>query len=270
MDKSLLRRRSKKLAPAPRVTVEGRRATVVADPNAPAVIVRPAPGRVAVRREFRPTEIRSPDLGIWFDRAAKDSLLIMDVAPNSAVAKLGFIEGDRILAVNAAKVNNERDFVKLLFAAERRDQPAEVLIIRKNKEQVVVVDPAVLEDEYRLVKHDPMEEFGLVVDDRYDDRIVVWKVVPRSPAFYAGFRPGDVVTTFRGQPVAERKVFVESFTALEPGMVDFEVRRGDRVRPLQVEVPASVNVGSADVERISERREERIENRIERRNDRRN
>jgi S1-C subfamily serine protease len=115
----------------------------------------------------------------------------------------------------------------------------------------------------------------LVVDDRYDDRIVVWKVMPRSPAFYAGFRPGDVVTTFRGQPVAQRQAFVESFTSLEPGMVDFEVRRGDRVRPLQVEVPGSANVGSAnvgsaDVERISERREQRIENRVNRRNDRKN
>jgi C-terminal processing protease CtpA/Prc len=229
-----------------------------------------------VRREFRPAAIRAPDVGIWFDRAARDSLLIADVAPNSSVARLGFIEGDRILAVNGVKVGREADFIKLLFAAERRDQPAEVLIIRKNKEQVILVDPAVLQEEYVVVRHDPMEQFGLVVDDRYDDRIVVWKVVPRSPAFYAGLRSGDVITRFRGQPIAGRQAFVESFATLEPGVVDVEVRRNDRARPLQVELPREWNVAapneSGDVrgeERPAARREERRRERAEERREER-
>jgi predicted metalloprotease with PDZ domain len=233
---------------------------VVSEP-APAAVITPAPRPgVVVRREFRPAAIRAPDVGIWFDPAATDSLLIADVAPNSTIARLGFIEGDRILAVNGAKVTREADFVKLLFAAERRDQPAEVLIIRKNKEQVILVDPAILMEEYVVVRQDPMERFGLVVDDRYDDRIVVWKVVPRSPAFYAGFRSGDVITTFRGRPVTGRQAFVDSVVALEPGVAEFEIRRGERVRPLRVEVPREWNVSAPN-----DVREERIDDRVERR-----
>jgi len=275
----LPRARKAEKAP-PRVIVEQPRAVVaqpaVVAPAAPAVVAPAAPAPavravrpgVVVRREFRPTEIRAADVGIWFDRAAKDSLLIADIAPDSAVARLGFIEGDRILAVNGVKVNNEPDFIKLVFAAERRAQPVEVLVVRKNKEQVILVDPAVLQNEYLVVRQDPTERFGLVVDDRYDDRIVVWKVIPRSPAFYAGLRSGDVITKFRGQPIAARKAFVESFTTLEPGPVAVEVRRGERVRPLEVDLPREWNVSSID-ERSDDRRQDSRDARIDERSERR-
>jgi S1-C subfamily serine protease len=208
-----------------------------------------ADGRTT-RRTFRVAEIRSPDIGIWFDPAATDSLVIADIATTGPIAALGFEEGDRILEVNHVKVNRETDFIKLLFATKARDGRVEVLIVRKNKEMVIPVEPALLEEHYVVVRHDPLEQLGLVVDDRYDDRVVVWKVIPQSPAFYAGFRTGDVITRFGDQRVAARKGFVEIVEKIQPGIVAVEVDRARRMRPMRIEVPREWNVGYRGVTRV--------------------
>ena len=161
--------------------------------------VRRSPSKGGPHGEFLVSEIRAPDIGIWFDPAATDSLVIADIAPTGRVAQLGFEEGDRILEVNGVKVTRETDFIKLLFATKAREGRVEVLLVRKNKETVVGVEPALLVEEYVAVRHDPLEQFGVVVDDRHDDRVVVWKVIPRSPAFYGGIKPGDVITRFGDQ-----------------------------------------------------------------------
>ena len=153
------------------------------------------------------------------------------------------IEGDRILEVNRVKVNRETDFIKLLFATKERDGRVEMLIVRKNKEMVLVVEPALLIEHYSVVRRDPLEQLGLVIDDRYDDRVVVWKVVPRSPAFYGGIRPGDVITRFGDQRVVERKVFGELVEKVQPGTVVVEVDRAKRLRPIRIDVPREWTVG---------------------------
>jgi len=225
----------------PRIPATVRVKTVdspAAEPAAAAVTVAPT-----TRREFRVVDIRPPDIGIWFDPAATDSLLIADIATTGPIAQLGFKEGDRILEVNHVKVNRETDFIKLLFATKQRDGRVEVLLIRKNKEMVIVVEPALLIEHYVAVEHDPLEQLGLVVDDRYADRVLVWKVIPRSPAFYAGIRPGDVITRFGDQRVVERKGFVAMVEKVQPGAVAVEVNRAQRTRPIRIEVPRDWSVG---------------------------
>ena len=213
-----------------------------------------------VRREFRVSDLRAPDVGIWFDPAATDSLVIADIATTGPIAQLDFQEGDRILEVNRVKVTRETDFIKLLFATKARDGRVEVLIVRKNKEMVIPVEPALLLEHYAVVRHDPLEQLGLVVDDRYDDRVVVWKVIPRSPAFYGGIRPGDVITRFGDRRVVERKAFGEVVQSIQPGVVTVEVNRARRTRPIQIEVPREWNVAHYD-----EREPVRADRRIERR-----
>jgi S1-C subfamily serine protease len=215
--------------------------TVEAQAVEPAVTATPVVP--TARREFRVVDIRPPDIGIWFDPAATDSLLIADIATTGPIAQLGFQEGDRILEVNHVKVNRETDFIKLLFATKERDGRVEVLLIRKNKEMVIVVEPALLIEHYVTVQRDPMEQLGLVVDDRYADRVLVWKVIPRSPAFYAGIRPGDVITRFGDQRVVERKGFVAMVEKVQPGAVAVEVNRAQRTRPIRIEVPRDWTVG---------------------------
>jgi S1-C subfamily serine protease len=213
-------------------------AQVVAEPGAAVAV-----DARTTRREFRVVDIRPPDIGIWFDPTATDSLVIADIATTGPVAALGFQEGDRILEVNRVKVNRETDFIKLLFATKARDGRVEVLIVRKNKEMVIPVEPALLEEHYVVVRHDPLEQLGFVVDDRYDDRVVVWKVLPRSPAFYAGLRPGDVITRFGDQRVVQRKAFTGLVEKVEPGVLTVEVDRAKRTRPIRIDVPREWNVG---------------------------
>jgi len=230
---------------------------------------------------FRASDIRSADIGLWFDRSARDGLVISDIASQGAIAKLGFREGDRIVSVNGQRVSRDNDFIQYLFADNVRNDRVKVVVLRDNQEEVVYVQPNVLVDEYSNVQSDPLEEFGVVVDDRYDDRIVVWKVIPRSPAYYAGIRAGDVLVTFRGQPLASRQDFVRVVTNLDEGSVPVQVRRGDRTRDYAVDVPRMDNRAerrtamrpNVDVERPNENREARIEdrreNRVENRNDNR-
>jgi S1-C subfamily serine protease len=143
-------------------------------------------------------------------------------------------------------VTRETDFLKLLFATKARDGRVDILLVRKNKEMVVPVEPALLREHYMTVRHDPLERLGLVVDDRYDDRVMVWKVIPRSPAFYAGIRQGDVITRWGDQRIMERKAFTELVPSIQPGMVALEVNRGSRVRPLRLQVPRELRVGTSD------------------------
>jgi S1-C subfamily serine protease len=191
-------------------------------------------------------DLRAPDVGIWFDPTATDSLVIAAIAETGPIAQLGFKEGDRILEVNHVKVNRETDFIKLLFATKARDGRVEVLVVRKNKEMVIPVEPALLLDYVAVVRHDPLEQLGLVIDDRYDDRVVVWKVLPRSPAFYAGFRPGDVITRFGDRPIAQRQAFGEVIQTLRPGVVAVEINRAQRARPIRIEVPKDWSVDQTE------------------------
>jgi predicted metalloprotease with PDZ domain len=225
--------------------------------------VRTEPGaRVTVERRsdrptFRVAEIRAPDIGIWFDPAATDSLVIADIATTGPIAQLDLQEGDRILEVNGVKVTRETDFLKLLFATRERERRVDVLLVRKNKEMVIGVEPALLADHYTVVRHDPLEQLGLVVDDRYDDRVVVWKVLPRSPAFYGGIRPGDVITRFGDQRVVHRKDISHVVETVRPGALVVEVDRARRVRPIRIEVPRDY-VGITE-ERDRSGREVRVE-----------
>jgi C-terminal processing protease CtpA/Prc len=223
---------------------------------------------------FRASDVRSADIGVWFDRSSRDGLVISDIASKGAITKFGFREGDRIVSVNGHRVNRDNDFVQYLFADDARNGRVKVIVMRDNVEEVVYVEPNLLMDEYSYNETDPLEQFGLVLDDRYDDRIVVWKVIPRSPAYYAGIRAGDVFTTFRGQPVTSRQDFVKVVSNLDAGNVPVQVRRGDRVRDYAVDVPRyeqrTAMRPNVDVERPNERREARIEDRRENRSDNKN
>jgi C-terminal processing protease CtpA/Prc len=126
---------------------------------------------------------------------------------------------------------------------------------------------------------DPLRSFGVIVDDRRPSEVLVVRVIPDSPAFVAGIRPGDVITTFRGNPVRGRSQFVEVIQQVPPGQVAVQVNRNRQVRDLTVDmprVPSSTAVRRSaarpdyDIDRPAiERREERRENRIERREERR-
>ena len=120
-----------------------------------------------------------------------------------------------------------------------------------------------------IAKQDPLERFGIILDDRYSDRLLIWRVIPRSPAYYSGTRAGDVITTFHCKPVKAQQEFVQTVQTMKSGPVDVVVDRNKQARN-QVEVPQFNDKRAGrdvNVERTNQRREERVEDRVDRRND---
>jgi hypothetical protein len=231
-----------------------------------------------VDSRFSVENIRPADVGLWFGRSTGDGLIISDVATTgpmaSLISRIGFREGDQIVAVDGNRVTRQDDFTRYLFADEVLHERVPVVVMRDDRRQTLYVEPIRLIEQVQVVQHDPLEQFGIILDDRYDDRIVVWRVIQRSPAFYAGIQPGDVITTFHGQRVTSPDRFVQLVQRTDPGMISLEVNRNERVRQLDVDFPEFA--GQADrgmalrpefddpnVERLSERREDRIEDRRE-------
>jgi membrane-associated protease RseP (regulator of RpoE activity) len=177
--------------------------------------------------------LRGPDIGLWFARPSRSGLIISDVATTGPIARFGFLEGDRILTVNGQPVASEADFMRFLSSAN----PVEVVVFRNGRNQTIAIDPAFFTQESFAPVVEPLEQYGLVLDDRFNDRVVVWRVLPGTPAFYAGFRPGDVITELGGQTFTTPAQFAQAVVALPAGEVGLQVRRGNRTRDLLIDAP---------------------------------
>jgi C-terminal processing protease CtpA/Prc len=182
------------------------------------------------------SSMRGADLGIWFDRSVRNGLVIADVAADAALAQVGFVEGDRIVSVNGRTVTAEQDFLRMILADNIR-QPVNVVVMRGGTQETLVIDPVVIRERYTTVRTDPLERFGIILDDRIQDRLIVWRVIPRSPAFYAGIRAGDEITMFAGQRIADPTKFVQIVERTDPGMIPVQITRSGRVREIEVDFP---------------------------------
>ncbi|MDZ4820698.1 MAG: PDZ domain-containing protein [Planctomycetota bacterium] len=219
------------------------------------------------RDAIRGENLRSADIGVWFKRDTANGLIVADIGTGEFAKSIGLKEGDRIVSVSGHPVNREVDFMRALYIKQAQAQPLQVVVMRAGQEATVELHPAQLLAAYQRTSYDPMENFGVVLDDRYPDRVVIWRVLPRTPAYYAGFRPRDIITTFHGRPVtstADLTVLVEK---AEPGWLDVEVTRNQQTRKLEVEMAQQPAVG----ERTTFRRDLDINNqrRIERQDERR-
>jgi C-terminal processing protease CtpA/Prc len=99
-----------------------------------------------------------------------------------------------------------------------------------------------------------LEHFGVVLDDQYDDRIVIVEVYPNTPAYAAGLRAGDVITTWHGQRISTPREFTRVIERAEPGTVNFEYSRNDRT----VRADANLRRETFRNERATDRAERRI------------
>jgi S1-C subfamily serine protease len=196
---------------------------------------------------------------LWFNPTTRDGLVIADVVTTGPFARLGFLEGDRIVSVNGRRVLTEPDFMQFLMA--NNTNPVEVVVFRNGRNERIVVDPTILTQDNFIAEVSPLEEFGIVLDDRFNDRVVVWQVLPQSPAFYAGFRPGDVVTTLSGQPFRARSEFESAVSGMRAGQANVQVRRGTRTRDLVVDVPQFTRTAQRSA--VGQRGGDRIEGRTQ-------
>jgi hypothetical protein len=223
---------------------------------------------------FRADSLTARQLGVTFGRAGNRGLVIDNIARNAVLADVGLRRGDVIVSVADHRIGSEDQFIQWLFAQDLRNQPVRVVVLRDGRQVPIEVQPIRIIREIVNVRSDvdPLRQFGVVLDQRVADRVVVVRVVPESPAFVAGIRPGDVIVTLSGRPVRGPQQFVQVLQRVEPGQLAVEVNRARQTQQFRVDMPVRRTVArpDLDVDRPAiERREERRENRIERREERR-
>jgi hypothetical protein len=198
-----------------------------------------ASGRARASLQWQ--DLQSADLGLWFNRDTRDGLVIADVATQGPIARLGFREGDRIVSVAGQRITRQADFTRFLFSSNVRGR-VPVIVLRDGREQTIFMEPQVFLTHANSYQSDPLEQFGIILDDRVQDRVVVWRVMPRSPAFFAGIRGGDLIVSFNKQPIESSAQLGELAAQADTGPIAVEVQRGDRVRMVDLDLQASSNV----------------------------
>jgi len=186
------------------------------------------------RREFRAERVRSGDIGLFLRRGQRGPI-ISSLAQRGAATQSGLKEGDEILSVNGKVVTNEREFVDHLFA--NANQPAQVQVNREGEPVTVTLNPKAFADEHMANEPNRLSAMGLLLDDTVPDHVRVQAVVPGSPAFHAGLRPGDRITGFGGQRIQAITDFVRSIASTASGPANMEVNRNNQSRQLDIDVP---------------------------------
>lgn len=226
-------------APAPAPTVVAPASTVTTP--APAVTIT-APPAVAVP-VAQPLQVtRAADLGLWFSGMANDGLTISDLADTSIFTNAGFRVSDRILSINGQPIRTEAQFVEYMTSPTLGTPPVQVLIVRNGQEHLLTLSPAVINQ--GIVAHDPLYRYGLVIDDANPNQIVVQRVYPRTPAYYAGLRQGDVITTFGGQRVTSLSAFRQGLAQANVA-VPVQITRSGQLRDIRLEPVVNQSVHTA-------------------------
>lgn len=194
----------------------------------------------SARANLQWQDLQSADLGLWFNRDTRDGLIISDIGTEGPIARLGFQEGDRIVSVGGQRITRQADFTRFLFSSNAQGR-VPVIVFRDGREQTIYMEPQVFLTHANSYQSDPLERFGIILDDRVQDQVVVWRVMPRSPAFFAGIRGGDLIVSFNKQPIESSAQLGELAAKADTGPIAVEVQRGDRVRMVDLDLQASSN-----------------------------
>src|SRR5262249_1388902 len=148
--------------------------------------------------------------GLWFNsRPGVIGLVVADVATQGPFAQAGIREGDRIVSINGQPVTTEAQFVGTLAAPGAN---AATLVIHRNGQlgSLAIQPSAVMQ---KIAAADPLFQYGVVLNESNPSQMIVQRVFPRTPAFYAGLRAGDVITNINGQPITSLSRLAQSLRA---------------------------------------------------------
>lgn len=224
--------------------------------------------RDTARTERREDRRSARDLGLTFGKLNDRGLILSGVSRDSVAFKAGLRDSDVILSINGHRLERADDFDRWVYSGDRRER-VKIIVWRDGREEVVYFEPTVIWVEGSDVSYaDDYRYFGVSLDDRYNDRIVVRKVFPDSPAYAAGLREGDVITTWHNERIATPADFGRVIRRVEPGTVSFGYTRDAKT----VNADAKFAARAAREENRASREPAATpgtERRIERREDRR-
>jgi len=175
-------------------------------------------------------------MGLWFNRNSNQGLVISDVSSSGPISRAGFREGDQVVSVNGSRVASEQQFLTALASPQIQNQRVQVLVARNGQQVPLWVEPwSVMQSSSSgYAQNDPLEQFGLVLDDRYQFP-VVWKVTPRSPAYYAGIRNNDVIVTWNGQHVSHPQDLHQVAQQTQANEIPVQISRNRQLRQVTLE-----------------------------------
>jgi len=181
---------------------------------------------------------RGADIGLWFDRAHRNGLVVSDVSSSGPISRFGFREGDQIMSVNGQRVASEQQFISTLMSPQFANQRAQVMVWRNGQQVPVWVEPWVLNQGLQqtggYAQNSALEQYGIVLDDRYQAP-VVWKVTPRSPAYYAGIRGNDVIVAWNNQHVNDPDELSNVVGQTDRSEVPVQISRNRQLRNVTLE-----------------------------------
>lgn len=175
---------------------------------------------------------RGADYGIWFGAQANNGLVVSDITNNSVFANAGLREGDHIVSINGQQVASEAQFIQYLTSPTLGTQPVQIIVLRNGQQTTLTVQPNLLTQ--GVITHDPLYQYGLVLDNRNPNQIMVQQVYPRTPAYYAGIRQGDVITTLGGRNIANVNAFTQGLTQAN-GNVALGITRSGKTRNFEMQ-----------------------------------
>lgn len=179
------------------------------------------------RREAR--RMTREQLGINFGRLTQQGLAIASVTAESLLSKAGLRQGDHVLSVNGQPIKSADDFDKNLYTGDPSED-VKVTIFRDGKEEVLPLPPETL---YVDPGMSELSSFGLTLDAKYPERLIIVKVQPNTTGFAAGLRAGDEITTWNGKRVASPRDLARMIQQTESGTVEFEYLRDSKTMRAQ-------------------------------------
>ncbi len=183
------------------------------------------------------------DLAKQFGLERPIGALVGEVSPNGPAAKAGIQPGDVIIRYNGKEIS-QMSMLPALVSQTPVGEKAEIVLIRKGKQQRVKVTVAKLEEEQleSAVADQYEKKLGLNVQEltpelakslgiKETEGVLVAGVEPGSPAFEAGLRQGDVIAEVNRQPVTNLAEYGQAMGAAQAeGSVLFLVKSKGRSR----------------------------------------
>jgi S1-C subfamily serine protease len=207
------------------------------------------------------------------DTSGASALIVDHLLDDGSFAAAGLREGDRIVSVDGRPIDSEPQFVRSVMRSMDGGHVVSLVITRSVVSSTAEQQTISLKtrDVWKgVVAADPFYQAGLLVDEslgdksladkspvdksladksladksfadkspldkRERDAVVIARVFPLTPAFYAGLRQFDTITSVSGQPVTS-PADVAQYLRIG-GRLAIGVTRGGESRQLHISLP---------------------------------
>ena len=144
---------------------------------------------------------------------------------------IGFETGDKLIAVNGKKIKRVSDAISIdaLFGSK--------ITVERNGQEVIFEIP---DTTYRLFK-----KRGVRIIGPYNYNFSIDSVLPKSNAYKAGFKNGDVFIAVGNDQVNSFGLFTELLAKNAGNLVDFKIQRNNELLTLNAQVDSFGKLGFA-------------------------